>query len=1175
MAKKHRIWSFDLGKKSIGEAVRDTTNDNFLHVKSYIMPEELAETRTAASRRRMWRTRKAHQARENWLSEVWKAAGLQPLQKRTNWINPKTQQWEPKTLADHQLEKEFPSKEETTCYTSCLLRIKLLQREKLESWQIYKALHSAIQKRGYGPVPWANREKRRTDSKTEEEQDAALLKKKESSLTEEEKAYRQTISAWDQYKNSHDQAFHFPCYYDAEKMGLWNSDQPTHLKERIDCHAESTRKVRFDRGDVENEIITLARHAAEQLPELAKTFTDWKKNGWVLEDHSPRGNKTFTVQAADFGDFLVYGPAGKPSDEAETDFEAYLKFRKDSGIHSGTIDDWMGATAQKTPRFDNRIVNKCALFSRLQVCNVAVRFNKDTGKPYPDSLLASEVTFLMKLKNLLVRDGLDQRKLTAKEIRKIFSTISDKALSVKADDKNAETKVIQAYALTKSAWGSLKGIKELGLHPAINHAEVKSPKVEGRSRYSRPALRLIKGLILQGQKPSDFHVRLKQREPGLLDELGLDILDSTPAQKKKQVDDKAKNLPSRPWILLDELTFLTNLSTTNTEGKGNTWEDFYIPEQRLDALEAKHSSQDGSINVTKAVSELLGSINDPIVRHRLEVFAKRLTQLEEQFGAPDEIVLEFVREDFMGDRAKAELRAFQNQREKERKEAKEKAAELGFYEKSAPLKYELYKSQGGKCLYCQQDLKSTSLGGYEIEHIVPRSLGGSDAMINYVLAHTICNEKKADQTPYQWKHGREGWDAYLQCVSHFATALRNKKVQLLTREDAPELVQRYTALAETAWVAKLAQKIASLHFGWRNGNDSTGKKRITIISGGFTGRIRRRYRLNSLLNPMPDAWFSAEWEKLTQDRTLTNEEKAQIENSLKKEWESSADKNRKDDRHHALDAMVISFWNTGSKKQDVSYFRFPDAIHKNAPAYFRHEMDKTMPENLFFEKSVLAETIYGARGHAEKRTIVQRVPLLKLAYKSAGPSKVVYDRASALKKFKSIRDSHIQARLEQFMSTNRSEDEWISFCASFRQNGGFGSHIKRVLINVGSAVEYKDLSKDQSGAWRKAQKHKGQIVYLDQAGKPRVRPIYVFESEAAVHKELQAENAKIIDCFVSGCTVELTSSVDHSQTPLSSGRYILNSIWETGYVVVTNQHGKASKPLSLNKLLLAGLHRIK
>ena len=159
------IWSFDLGKASIGEAVRDLRMNEFLHVESLLIPAEFASTKAAATRRRMWRTRQAHKAREAWLDEVWRAAGQEPLRKRETWRDPATKKWALKHAADERLEREFPAPGDSTCYTSCLLRIKLLRGEPLEIWQIYKALHSAIQRRGYGPVPWAAREAKRGEKK--------------------------------------------------------------------------------------------------------------------------------------------------------------------------------------------------------------------------------------------------------------------------------------------------------------------------------------------------------------------------------------------------------------------------------------------------------------------------------------------------------------------------------------------------------------------------------------------------------------------------------------------------------------------------------------------------------------------------------------------------------------------------------------------------------------------------------------------------------------------------------------------------------------------------------------------------------------------------------------------------------------------------------------------------
>ena len=53
--REETVWAFDLGKGSIGEAVRQGTR--FLHKQSPLIPADFAATKTAANRWRMWRTR--------------------------------------------------------------------------------------------------------------------------------------------------------------------------------------------------------------------------------------------------------------------------------------------------------------------------------------------------------------------------------------------------------------------------------------------------------------------------------------------------------------------------------------------------------------------------------------------------------------------------------------------------------------------------------------------------------------------------------------------------------------------------------------------------------------------------------------------------------------------------------------------------------------------------------------------------------------------------------------------------------------------------------------------------------------------------------------------------------------------------------------------------------------
>src|SRR2546423_5359834 len=109
MANIGTVWAFDLGKGSIGEAVR--RENEFLHKASLLIPAEFAETKTAAGRRRMWRTRQAHRARGRWLREGMQQAGLEGLYGRHY---DKTGRWKPRELGDERVEPEFAASGDPT-----------------------------------------------------------------------------------------------------------------------------------------------------------------------------------------------------------------------------------------------------------------------------------------------------------------------------------------------------------------------------------------------------------------------------------------------------------------------------------------------------------------------------------------------------------------------------------------------------------------------------------------------------------------------------------------------------------------------------------------------------------------------------------------------------------------------------------------------------------------------------------------------------------------------------------------------------------------------------------------------------------------------------------------------------------------------------------------------------
>lgn len=164
LAAQPTVWAFDFGLASLGEAVR--SGDEFLHAASHLIPAEMAQRGpatspgTPASLYRAMKTREAHRAREERLRAICAEAGIEVLAAKRVGPTFHGKSWQVVQPADPRLTREFPPSrgpDKDTCFTSCLLRIKLLQGELLAPWQVFKALHSAIQRRGYDATPaWIN-----------------------------------------------------------------------------------------------------------------------------------------------------------------------------------------------------------------------------------------------------------------------------------------------------------------------------------------------------------------------------------------------------------------------------------------------------------------------------------------------------------------------------------------------------------------------------------------------------------------------------------------------------------------------------------------------------------------------------------------------------------------------------------------------------------------------------------------------------------------------------------------------------------------------------------------------------------------------------------------------------------------------------------------------------------
>ncbi len=822
-------FSFDVGMTSLGVAVN--TDGDIIHADVLLMHAEAGSVQAQSERRRQYRTRQAHKARERALENLWRAVGKTPLQRKRFEKNPDGKRGRKfiKTAADQRLEREFPAKGDDTVYASSLLRIMLLEGAPLQDWQIYKALHAAIQRRGYdAEVPWRSREE--DDEAKESQTKAGDFDKRLAAMTANPK--RQ-----------------LPCYYDAWRMGMWDdkTEKIAHIRQPQRSPQKKKDQARGytpSRKLVTEELTRLLEQAAKQVAGLQQHLAN---------DNGLRNT--------------LYG------DQQNAITQRYPS--------AGNIDGLLG---QKYPRFENRIVSKCALSPKRNACKAE--------KP-----LAIEATFLMKLINWRYeRDAGNGEKqvcaLTGAQIKAVFDECAEKWRK-----KNAPydaKKYAVCFKLTPTQVKKLA--REHGGVEKVGHETIDAGKCRGRSRFSQPSLYLLKKLILSEKTPKAFYDELSQS-------LAAKRRENRNAQFGHQLFADA-SYKYRD----DDIKFLAQM--------GERRESISI--QAVGLAERYGLTEDGDID--GAVHKVINSCNWPELRHRLNVFYKQLVNMIDQFGAPHAVHLEFVREDFLGTKAKNKYTTRANTGRKERQDAINALKEFGISASEGNvLRYRLFNEQSKQCVYTGDALDVTKLESYECDHIYPRNAGGPNSLYNYVLTTRKTNGDKDDKLPSECEFINKCWKGYKKRVNDLPLS-RNKKRLLLagTRAEAGELIEKYTGLSGTAYIARLARDIVCLRLGWQPGEKGKQQKVFTF-SGGLTSKVARKYKLYTALGD-----GSMEYQK-----------------------------DRSDHRHHALDAMVISYlreWARDAKKTE--FFKFPKGIDA---AYFAKQLQSVYPRYITRVRPAIAD----------------------------------------------------------------------------------------------------------------------------------------------------------------------------------------------------------------------------
>lgn len=271
-----------------------------------------------------------------------------------------------------------------------------------------------------------------------------------------------------------------------------------------------------------------------------------------------------------------------------------------------------------------------------------------------------------------------------------------------------------------------------------------------------------------------------------------------------------------------------------------------------------------------------GRFPNPTVHIGLGQIRRVVNALIREYGPPDEIALEMTRDFKLSPTKLSEVEQEQAENQKKNERRAEQIRKLGQTVNAQSLmKIRLWEEQNvydpldRRCPYSGEVISIERLlsDETEIDHLIPFSDSWDDGAANKVVCMRSANRYKKNRTPYEAFGASTGKPYDWAEISQRAALLPKSKrwrfdPDARTRFDKSGGFQA-RQLMETGWLARVA-----LHYLAA----VTNPYKIHVLPGKLTAMIRGKWGLNSLL---PDHNFSDA-------------------------------KNRKDHRHHAIDALVAA-----------------------------------------------------------------------------------------------------------------------------------------------------------------------------------------------------------------------------------------------------------------------------
>lgn len=278
-------------------------------------------------------------------------------------------------------------------------------------------------------------------------------------------------------------------------------------------------------------------------------------------------------------------------------------------------------------------------------------------------------------------------------------------------------------------------------------------------------------------------------------------------------------------------------------------------------------------------------IRNPVVLRALSQARKVINGVVRRYAPPARIHIETAREVGKSFKDRKEIEKRQEENRKDREKAAAKFREyfpnfVGDPQSKDILKLRLYEQQHGKCLYSGKEIDLGRLNekGYvEIDHALPFSRTWDDSFNNKVLVFGSENQNKGNQTPYEYFNGKDNSREWQEFKARVETSRfpRSKKQRILLQKfDEDGFKERN--LNDTRYVNRFLCQFIADHMLLTG----KGKRRVFASNGQITNLLRGFWGLR----------------------------KVRAEN----------------DRHHALDAVVVACSTVAMQQKITRFVRYKE-----------------------------------------------------------------------------------------------------------------------------------------------------------------------------------------------------------------------------------------------------------